>query len=94
VLQRTEDDILQASIQMTEVSAIQNYSSTIYGQIEITKSNMLKYQAINNIIALIREAYCVLFIDKPGRKRPFITGNLINRVNTRSQILYFENAYK
>jgi len=71
---------LQASIQMTGVSAIQYYSTTIYGQIGITKSNTLKYQAINNIIALLGEACCVLFIDKLGRRRPLITGNLVNMV--------------
>lgn len=73
---------LQAAIQMTGVSAIQYYSTTIYGQIGITKSNTLKYQAINNIIALLGEACCVLFIDKLGRRRPLITGNLVNMVSS------------
>jgi hypothetical protein len=71
---------LQASIQMTGVSAIQYYSITIYGQIGISGSNALKYQAINNIIGLLGEAACVLFIDKLGRRRPLIIGNLCNMV--------------
>lgn len=75
---------------MTGVSAIQYYSVTIYGSIGISGSNALKYQAINNIIALIGEACCVLFVDKLGRRRPLIAGNLFNMViwafNKRSQI--------
>ncbi|KAH8599350.1 MFS sugar transporter-like protein [Bisporella sp. PMI_857] len=71
---------LQASIQMTGVSAIQYYSVKIYGQIGISGSNALKYQAINNIIGLLGEACCVLFIDKLGRRRPLISGNLVNMV--------------
>lgn len=71
---------LQASIQMTGVSAIQYYSVTIYGAIGIKGSDALKYQAINNIIALIGEACCVLFVDKLGRRRPLIFGNLANMV--------------
>jgi hypothetical protein len=71
---------LQASIQMTGVSAIQYYSPTIYKQIGIGTSQTLKYQAINNIIALVGEACCVLFIDKLGRRRPLIFGNLLNMV--------------
>lgn len=65
---------------MTGVSAIQYYSVKIYGQIGITGSNALKYQAINNIIALVGEACCVLFVDKLGRRKPLIYGNLFNMV--------------
>ena len=65
---------------MTGVSAIQYYSVKIYGQIGISGSDALKYQAINNIIALVGEACCVLFVDKLGRRRPLITGNLFNMV--------------
>tara|TARA_R110002060_G_scaffold24943_4_gene34002 strand:- start:322 stop:729 length:408 start_codon:yes stop_codon:yes gene_type:complete len=72
---------LQASIQMTGVSAIQYYSVDIYGSIGISGSNALKYQAINNIIALVGEACCVLFVDKLGRRRPLIGGNLLNMVS-------------
>jgi hypothetical protein len=65
---------------MTGVSAIQYYSVTIYGQIGITGSNALKYQAINNIIALLGEACCLLLIDRLGRRWPLIIGNLFNMV--------------
>ncbi|TVY23239.1 MFS glucose transporter [Lachnellula hyalina] len=71
---------LQASIQMTGVSAIQYYSVKIYGQIGILGSDALKYQAINNIIGLLGEAFCVLFVDRLGRRRPLIVGNLCNMV--------------
>jgi sugar porter (SP) family MFS transporter len=69
---------LQASIQMTGVSAIQYYSVTIYGQIGISGSDTLKYQAINSIIALIAQFMTILFIDRLGRRWPLIIGNLGN----------------
>jgi sugar porter (SP) family MFS transporter len=71
---------IQASIQMTGVSAIQYYSVTIYGQIGISGSDTLKYQAINSIIALIAQFLCILFIDRLGRRWPLIIGNLGNMV--------------
>jgi hypothetical protein len=71
---------LQASVQMTGVSAIQYYSVKIYGQIGIDGANALKYQAINNIIGLLGEGACVVFIDRLGRRRPLISGNLFNMV--------------
>ena len=69
---------IQASVQMTGVSAIQYYSVTIYGQIGISGSDTLKYQAINNIIALIAEFLCILYIDRFGRRWTFILGNFGN----------------
>jgi hypothetical protein len=71
---------LQASIQMTGVSAIQYYSVTIYGQIGISGNNTLKYQGINSIIALIAQFCTILFIDRTGRRWPLILGNLGNMV--------------
>ncbi|RDL39088.1 MFS general substrate transporter [Venustampulla echinocandica] len=71
---------LQASIQMTGVSAIQYYSVRIYGQIGISSADTLKYQAINNVIGLVGEAFCVLFVDRFGRRWPLIIGNLCNMV--------------
>lgn len=71
---------LQASVQMTGVSAIQYYSVSIYGQIGINAQDSLKYQAINNIIALIAQALCMAFIDRFGRRWPLIYGNLGNCV--------------
>ena len=69
---------LQASIQMTGVSAIQYYSVSVYGQIGISPSDSLKYQAVNNIIALVAEGLCIAFVDKFGRRWPLIIGNLCN----------------
>ncbi|CEN60235.1 hypothetical protein ASPCAL02676 [Aspergillus calidoustus] len=69
---------LQASGQMTGVSAIQYYSVTIYGQIGISPADALKYQIINNVIALLGELTCILLIDKLGRRWPLIGGNLAN----------------
>ncbi|KAK5940310.1 hypothetical protein PMZ80_007730 [Knufia obscura] len=69
---------LQASVQMTGVSAIQYYSVTIYGQIGISGDDTLKYQGINSIIAIIAQFTTILFIDKTGRRWPLILGNLGN----------------
>lgn len=44
---------LQASVQMTGVSAIQYYSVSLYAQIGIAGDTTLKYQAISSVIALI-----------------------------------------
>lgn len=69
---------LQASVQMTGVSAIQYYSVTIYGQIGINGQDTLKYQAVSSVIALIAQFLCILFIDYTGRRWPLILGNLGN----------------
>lgn len=69
---------LQASIQMTGVSAIQYYSVIIYNQAGINDSDALKYQAINSIIALVGQALCIAFIDRLGRRWTLIGGNLFN----------------
>lgn len=69
---------VQAACQMTGVSAIQYYSVAIYGQVGISGQDTLKYQAINNILALLAQASCVLFIDKVGRRWALIGGNLLN----------------
>ncbi|KUI57707.1 High-affinity glucose transporter [Cytospora mali] len=69
---------LQAACQMTGVSAIQYFSVTIYGQVGISGQDTLKYQAINNILALLAQASCVLLIDRFGRRWPLICGNLVN----------------
>lgn len=71
---------IQASIQMTGVSAIQYYSGAIYGQIGIEGDDTLKYQAISSIIALVAQFLCILFIDYTGRRWPLILGNLGNMV--------------
>ncbi|CBF87810.1 hypothetical protein AN1276.2 [Aspergillus nidulans FGSC A4] len=69
---------LQASVQMTGVSAIQYYSVTIYAQIGISGDETLRYQAINSIIALIAQFLCMMLIDRFGRRWSLISGNLGN----------------
>jgi hypothetical protein len=69
---------LQASVQMTGVSAIQYYSVQIYGKIGISGSETLRYQAISSVLALVAEMLCMLFIDHTGRRWPLILGNLAN----------------
>ncbi|KAJ5420336.1 hypothetical protein N7465_002855 [Penicillium sp. CMV-2018d] len=71
---------LQASGQMTGVSAIQYYSPQIYGQIGISNEDTLKYQAINSIIALVAQFLCMMYIDRFGRRWTLIGGNLGNMV--------------
>ncbi|KAG5337190.1 hypothetical protein C0989_010346 [Termitomyces sp. Mn162] len=64
--------ILQFSVQMTGVSAIQYYS-TVMG---FTPNRILLFQSINSVIALIGEACCVLWVDHTGRRMPLIVGNV------------------
>ncbi|KAF2789010.1 general substrate transporter [Melanomma pulvis-pyrius CBS 109.77] len=71
---------IQASVQMTGVSAIQYYSVTIYGLMGIQGDETLKYQAISSVIALVAQFLCLLLIDKFGRRWPLILGNLGNMV--------------
>ncbi|KAF3393338.1 MFS glucose transporter mfs1 [Talaromyces pinophilus] len=71
---------LQASIQMTGVSAIQYYSVEIFNQIGISGDETLRYQAINSVIALLGEFSCMMLIDRFGRRWPLIMGNLANMV--------------
>ncbi|CAI4214053.1 unnamed protein product [Parascedosporium putredinis] len=71
---------LQASVQMTGVSAIQYYSVAIYEKIGIAGDETLKYQAISSCIALFAQFLCILFVDRFGRRWPLILGNLGNMV--------------
>ncbi|KAH6877121.1 general substrate transporter [Thelonectria olida] len=71
---------IQASIQMTGVSAIQYYSVEIYKKIGIAGDETLKYQAISSCIALVAQFLCICFIDRTGRRWPLIWGNLGNCV--------------
>ncbi|KAL4879500.1 general substrate transporter [Aspergillus karnatakaensis] len=71
---------LQASVQMTGVSAIQYYSVTIYEQIGIEGDETLRYQAINSVLALVAQFLCMMFIDRFGRRWSLIGGNLGNCV--------------
>lgn len=71
---------LQASVQMTGVSAIQYYSISIYRLMGIEGDKTLQYQAISSIIALVAQFLCICFIDRFGRRWPLILGNLGNMV--------------
>ncbi|KAG6853497.1 hypothetical protein C0991_003771 [Blastosporella zonata] len=68
--------VLQFSVQMTGVSAIQYYSTTIFTTMGFTANRILLFQSINSVIALIGEACCVLWVDHTGRRRPLIVGNI------------------
>lgn len=69
---------IQASVQMTGVSAIQYYSPIIFERMGIATDDTLKYQGISSIIALIAQFCTILFIDRTGRRWPLILGNLGN----------------
>ncbi|KAK9470238.1 general substrate transporter [Dipodascopsis tothii] len=69
---------LQGSVQMTGVSAIQYYSTTIFSQMGFSTSRTLLFQAINSIIALIAQGCCIGLIDITGRRWPLILGNICN----------------
>ncbi|KAB8342956.1 hypothetical protein FH972_022552 [Carpinus fangiana] len=71
---------LQASVQMTGVSAIQYFSPAIYKTIGIGTSDALKYQGISNILSILAQLCTILFIDRLGRRWPLIIGNLVNCV--------------
>jgi sugar porter (SP) family MFS transporter len=70
--------ILQFSVQMTGVSAIQYYSTTIFTTMGFTATRVLLFQSINSVIALIGEACCVLWVDSTGRRTPLIIGNVVS----------------
>ncbi|UPK90725.1 hypothetical protein LCI18_001660 [Fusarium solani-melongenae] len=71
---------IQASVQMTGVSAIQYYSPTIFRQIGIATDDTLKYQGISNGLAIVAQICAMLLIDRTGRRWPLIGGNLFNSV--------------
>ncbi|GAM36400.1 glucose transporter [Talaromyces pinophilus] len=67
---------MQAATQMTGVSAIQYYSVTIFKQIGIDGTDTLRYQAINSIIGLLGEFLLMVVVDKMGRRKIVVGGNL------------------
>lgn len=71
---------LQASVQMTGVSAIQYFTPEIYATLNIGTTSSLKYQAISNVLSVLAQLCTVLFIDKLGRRWPLIIGNAINGI--------------
>jgi hypothetical protein len=67
---------IQASCQMTGVSAIQYFSPQIFAQIGIPTSRSLLFQAVNAIIAFAGTTVCILTIDGVGRRPLQICGHL------------------
>lgn len=65
---------IQASCQMTGVSAIQYFSPQIFQQIGIPTSETLLFQAVNAIIAFLGTGVCILIIDSVGRRPMEIYG--------------------
>ena len=62
---------------MTGVSVIQYYAPRIFESIGIDTSTTLGLQSGNSVIALIGEGLCIWFIDRLGRRGPFIWGNAL-----------------
>ncbi|WVQ97251.1 hypothetical protein IAU59_004362 [Kwoniella sp. CBS 9459] len=69
--------ILQFSVQMTGVSAIQYYAASVYKSVGFSSNTALLINSINNINALFGELLCILFVDKIGRRFPLIWGNIL-----------------
>ncbi|KAI0370481.1 general substrate transporter [Pilatotrama ljubarskyi] len=69
---------IQFSIQMTGVSVIQYYAPRIFESIGIDTSTTLGLQSGNSVIALIGEGLCIWYIDRLGRRGPFIWGNALS----------------
>ncbi len=69
--------ILQFSVQITGVAAIQYYAPKIFGAFGYSDSKVFLIQSINSIVALVGEGACVLFVDRLGRRWPLITCNAI-----------------
>ena len=71
---------LQASVQMTGVSAIQYFTPQIYATLNIGTTDALKYQGISNVLSILAQLMTILTIDRLGRRWPLIIGNTINGV--------------
>ncbi|KAH8692579.1 general substrate transporter [Talaromyces proteolyticus] len=67
---------MQAATQMTGISAIQYYSVTIFKQIGIDGTDTLRYQAINSVLGLLGEFLLMIVVDKIGRRKLIVGGNL------------------
>ena len=72
--------ILQFSVQMTGVSALQYYSSDIFSAAGFSAERALYFQAYNSIIALAAEVLCIFTIDKVGRRWPLIGANIFSGI--------------
>lgn len=69
---------IQASVQMTGVSAIQYYSVKIFSAMGINAADTLKYQGISSVLALFGQFLCIMLIDRFGRRWTLILGNVAN----------------
>jgi len=69
---------LQASVQMTGVSAIQYFAPTIYKTVGVGTTDALKYQGISNVLSILAQLCTILTIDLFGRRWPLIIGNMVN----------------
>ncbi|KAI9690283.1 MAG: hypothetical protein M1822_009244 [Bathelium mastoideum] len=72
--------MIQASCQMTGISAIQYFSPQIFRQIGIPTSTTLMLSAVNAIIAFAGTSVCILVIDNIGRRPLEIYGSAIMAV--------------
>ncbi|KEP53333.1 MFS sugar transporter [Rhizoctonia solani 123E] len=70
--------VLQFSVQMTGVSAIQYYAPAIFQEVGFDAGKTLLFQSINSVIALFGEAACVLLVDRLGRRWPLISANILS----------------
>jgi len=68
--------ILQFSVQMTGVSAIQYYAGQVYESVGFADSALL-INSINNAMGIVGQIACVLFLDKVGRRIPLVGGNIV-----------------
>ncbi|PWN36397.1 general substrate transporter [Meira miltonrushii] len=68
--------ILQFSVQMTGVSAIQYFSPTIFKVFGFSVRRSLLFNSIANVFALVGEICAVLFVDQVGRRTPLIGCNI------------------
>ncbi|KAI9707873.1 MAG: hypothetical protein M1820_004479 [Bogoriella megaspora] len=69
--------MIQASCQMTGISAIQYFAPQIFSQIGISTSETLMLSAVNAIIAFAGTSVCILVIDSVGRRPLEIWGSAI-----------------
>lgn len=67
---------MQAATQFTGGSTIAYYTPEIFALMGFSNSKALLMSSIGNIIAILGELSCMLFVDKLGRRWPLIGGSL------------------